>query len=104
MEEIICPHCGKPNSPSNKFCDYCLGQLKQSDEQISEAEHSEIGIARDDLVVVRRIANPLTGVGIDLLFPQHFRLRIQVMRQFTPLEFGGESMHLLAARFLDLAV
>jgi hypothetical protein len=49
MEEIICPHCGKPNSPSNKFCDYCLGQLKQSDEQISEAEHSEIGIGRDDL-------------------------------------------------------
>ena len=48
MEEIFCPHCGKPNSPGNKFCDYCLGKLKLPDEQISETEHSELGISQED--------------------------------------------------------
>ncbi len=51
MEQILCPHCGKPNSPGNKFCDYCLGQLKTPGEQISDSErgpNSSIDDSQDD--------------------------------------------------------
>ena len=46
MEEIICPHCGKPNSSNNKICDYCLGQLKPSD--INADREDQSGMESDE--------------------------------------------------------
>jgi hypothetical protein len=50
MEEVLCPLCGKPNPPENKFCDFCLAHLKPVEHTVTgEPKYESIdeGITSD---------------------------------------------------------